>query len=552
MKRLLNILFFFLSILTATAQTSVSKLYQKGDDYLYGENGVTKDPTTAVEYYREAAEKGYAKAQYQLGLCYLAGRGVDKVDSLKAFEWICKSAKQGFAGGQYVVGLFYFNGKIVSPDTVEAVKWFRLAAEQGQVHAQNHLGICYLNGYGVAKKDTTEALKWLHNAAKKDDRLAQCNLGDYYYGQGGEKNIDEALSWYRKSAANGYYYAQFMLGFVYYWNVKYRDYSEAVIWFNKAAEQGHDESQYYLGMCYRHELGVNRIFTEAVKWFRKAAEQGNEKAQKELEELEKYLSSQTPTQVANSTVKNSSVPTTAKKSPAVSQKRLALVVGNSDYPDGRLANPVNDARDISAKLKSLGFDVMEGTTNLNHDKMIMAIADFCEKASRYDVALFFYAGHAVQYQGNNYMIPSGVGISDKFIPQLNVSFEEDLIKELDKSGVKVKIAVLDACRNRPARVDNTKRGYGDNGLSAIGFSSAAAPRGTFLVFSTQSGEEADDGKDAKHSPFTSVLLEEIDKPGVPIFTMFDKVRRLVDEKTNHKQSPFIIPNMFGEDFYFNP
>ncbi len=552
MKRLLNISFFFLSILTATAQTSVSKLYQKGDDYLYGENGVAKDPTTAVEYYREAAEKGYAKAQYQLGLCYLAGRGVDKVDSLKAFEWICKSAKQGFAGGQYVVGLFYFNGKIVSPDTVEAVKWFRLAAEQGDEKAQNHLGVCYKRGRGV-EKNYDKALELFRKAAKQGNRYAQCNLGDSYYkGEGVQKNIDEALMWYRKSADNDYYYAQYMLGFYYYWSTTPRHYEEALLWFRKAAEQGHDESQYYLGMCYRHELGVNRNFTEAVKWFRKAAEQGNEKAQKELEELEKYLNSQTSTQVANSKVENSIVTTTAKKSPAISQKRLALVVGNSDYPDGRLANPVNDARDISAKLKSLGFDVMEGTTNLNHDKMIMAIADFCEKASRYDVALFFYAGHAVQYQGNNYMIPSGVGISDKFIPQLNVSFEEDLIKELDKSGVKVKIAVLDACRNKPTRVDNSKRGYSDNGVSAIGLNPAVAPRGTFLVFSTQSGEEADDGKDAKHSPFTSVLLEEIDKPGVPIFMMFDKVRRLVDEKTNHKQSPFIIPNMFGEDFYFNP
>ena len=552
MNRLITILAFFLCTVSVSAQLSASKLYQKGDDYLFGLNGVAKNPSMAVEYYREAAEKGYGKAQYQLGMCYLSGQGVDKVDSLKALEWIRKAAKQDFAEGQYRMGWFNYKGIIVSSSKVEAVKWFRKAAEQGHDDAQNFLGVCYLNGEGVAKEDVTEALKWFRKAAKKNNRFAQCNLGDYYYGQGGEKNVDEALAWYRKSADNNYYYAQYMLGKDYYWNFKHRDYSEALTWFLKAAEQGHDESQYYLGLCYRHELGVNRNFTEAVKWFRKAAEQGNEKAQKELEELEKYLNSQTSAKVANTTVKNSSAPKTPRTSSAISQKRLALVVGNSDYPDGRLANPVNDARDISAKLKSLGFDVMEGTTNLNHNKMIMAIADFCEKASRYDVALFFYAGHAVQYQGINYMIPSGVSSSSKFIPQLNVSFEEDLMKELDKSGVKVKIAVLDACRNRPARVDNTKRGYGDNGLSAIGFSSAAAPRGTFLVFSTQSGEEADDGKDAKHSPFTSVLLEEIDKPGVPIFTMFDKVRRLVDEKTNHKQSPFIIPNMFGEEFFFKP
>lgn len=549
MNRLITILAFFLCTVSVSAQPSASKLCQKGDDYFFGLNGVAKNPSTAVEYYREAAEKGYGKAQFQLGQCYLIGQGVDKVDSLKAFDWILKSAKQNFAEGQYRIGLFYYEGIIVPSNKVEAVTWFLKAAEQGHDDAQNYLGICYLYGYGVTKKDVTEALKWFRKAAKKNNRFAQCNLGDYYYGQGGEKNVDEALAWYRKSADNNYYYAQYKLGKDYYWNYNY---NEAVIWFNKAAEQGHDESQYYLGLCYRQELGVNRNFTEAVKWFRKAAEQGNEKAQKELEELEKYPNSQTSAKVANTTVKNSSAPITPRTSSAISQKRLALVVGNSDYPDGRLANPVNDARDISAKLKSLGFDVMEGTTNLNHNKMIMAIADFCEKASRYDVALFFYAGHAVQYQGINYMIPSGVSSSSKFIPQLNVSFEEDLMKELDKSGVKVKIAVLDACRNRPARVDNTKRGYGDNGLSAIGFSSAAAPRGTFLVFSTQSGEEADDGKDAKHSPFTSVLLEEIDKPGVPIFTMFDKVRRLVDEKTNHKQSPFIIPNMFGEEFFFKP
>ena len=425
----------------------------------------------------------------------------------------------------------------------------------------NKKGDTYYYGKNGVAQNYAEAVKWYRKAADKGLAVAQFNLGICYtYDIGVDKNYAEAVKWYRKAANQGLAIAQFYLG--YYLNIGQgvtQNYVEAVKWYQKAAGQGLADAQYNLGICYEIGQGVTQNYTEAAKWYRKAAAQGHTNAKTQLVKLEK---SQTPVSKSITETTDSHPPkknpqtikqtTQSSSATEVSQKRLALVIGNSDYPDGRLANPVNDARDISAKLKSLGFDVMSGTTNLNYEQMIRTIMAFCEKASRYDVALFFYAGHAVQYQGINYLMPSNVRISDSFIPQLNVSFEEILMKRLEESGVKVKIAVLDACRNKPTRVDNSKRGYSDNGVSAIGLNPAAAPRGTFLVFSTQSGEEADDGKDAKHSPFTSVLLEEIDKPGVPILTMFDKVRRLVDEKTNHKQSPFIIPNMFGEDFYFNP
>ena len=284
-------------------------------------------------------------------------------------------------------------------------------------------------------------------------------------------------------------------------------------------------------------------------WYHKAADQGNVWAKEQLSLIEQSQSAAAKnlTQTTKKTPQNKNVQTvqqTTKTSPAIaiSQKRLALVVGNSDYPDGRLANPVNDARDISAKLKSLGFDVMPGTTNLDREGMDKQINAFIQKAKNYDVALFFYAGHAIQERGINYLIPAKDNIPDDAIAYRCTDMSE-VMGRLKDSGVKTKIVILDACRTR---IGSTTRGFGDRGLAAM-----SGSEGTFLVFATQPGKEAADGKNERNSPFTSVLLEEIDKPGVPIYQLFHNVKQRVARKTNQQQIPSEVNSLLG-DFYFKP
>jgi TPR repeat protein len=297
------------------------KDYENGLKYLNGE-GVIKDESKAVDFFRNAAERGYAPAQYQLAECYWLSLGVAKdyknhfelmmkwyrksaeqgyapaqaelasqyrlgiicaIDQVEAVKWARKSAEQGNAWGQYNLGECYYNGEGVSKDVVEAVNWYRKSAEQGNVEAQNALGVRYSRGEGVAK-DVVEAVKWYRKSAEQGNTWAQNNLGECYYnGEGVSKDVVEAVNWYRKSAEQGNVEAQNALG------VRYsggegvaKDVVEAVKWYRKSAEQGYAWAQYNLANCYYSGEGVAKDVVEAVKWCRKSAEQGNTWAQNNL------------------------------------------------------------------------------------------------------------------------------------------------------------------------------------------------------------------------------------------------------------------------------
>ena len=441
----------------------------------------------------------------------------------------------------------YYNGKNgVAQNYAEAVKWYRMAADQGNASAQFNLGYCYDMGQGVPQ-DYGEAVKWYRKSADQGYARAQFNLGVCYkQGQGVPLDYGEAVKWYRKAADQGNASAQFNLGYCYDMGQGVpQDYGEAVKWYRKSADQGYARAQCNLGYCYEYGKGVIKDYTEAAKWYRKAADQGYANAKTQLAKLEQSQSAvaKTLTQTTNKTPQNKSgLANKTSPAPASKQKRLALVIGNSDYPDGRLANPVNDARDISAKLKSLGFDVMPGTTNLDREGMDKQINAFIQKAKNYDVALFFYAGHAIQERGINYLIPAKDNIPEDAIAYRCTDMSE-MMGRLKLSGVKTKIVILDACRTR---MGSTTRGFGDRGLAAM-----SGSEGTFLVFATQPGKEAADGKNERNSPFTSVLLEEIDKPGVPIYQLFHNVKQRVARKTNQQQIPSEVNSLLG-DFYFKP
>lgn len=240
--------------------------------------------------------------------------------------------------------------------------------------------------------------------------------------------------------------------------------------------------------------------------------------------------------------------TSAEKTvPAGSERRIALVVGNSKYKGnvGKLDNPRNDAADIALKLRKLGFEVTslyDGTKK----QMNNAVNEFVDKARNYDVALFYYAGHGMQLQtdigGTNYLIPVDAQLVYKCDAEdcINASH---IVSQLEASGCKMRLIVLDACRNLPNLKDCAR------GSSPTGFTQIKSAVGTCIMYSTREGQTASDGR-GRNSPFAEGMLHYLEQPNLPLESFFKKVGEWVDEKTNYQQSPWPSGRIRG-DFYFN-
>lgn len=227
------------------------------------------------------------------------------------------------------------------------------------------------------------------------------------------------------------------------------------------------------------------------------------------------------------------------------EKRLALVIGNSEYTSGRLNNAVNDANKVSAKLKTLGFDVML-KNNASNQAMGEIINDFTDKATNYDVALFYYAGHGIQSEGSNYLIP----VNDNLIKkesdiEYNSQNVNRLLRRLEDSGCRLKIIILDACRNNPF-----ERSW-HRSASSTGLAFLTAPDGTLIAYATSPGSVADDGGNAQNSPYTTAFLQTLDKTELTIFEFFNEVGSIVRRNTNNKQTPWLSTSPIEGNFKFN-
>lgn len=220
--------------------------------------------------------------------------------------------------------------------------------------------------------------------------------------------------------------------------------------------------------------------------------------------------------------------------PIWSDKRVALVIGNSDYATAPLQNPVNDATDLAAKLKQLGFDVTL-QTNLSHSGFETALKDFKDKVNNSDVALLFYAGHGMEINGKNYLIPIDAPIRD--LDQLKYK-SVDAYYALDiLAGAKKKIVILDACRNNPATRDVMH-----GGLAAMNAKNAV------IAYSTSPGMIALDGN-GRNSPFSSALLNALDTKNLTLPQLFQKVGQFVNN-TNPDQTPWYVSSLM-EDVILN-
>ena len=217
---------------------------------------------------------------------------------------------------------------------------------------------------------------------------------------------------------------------------------------------------------------------------------------------------------------------------ALAENRMALVIGNSAYETvTALPNPANDARAMAELLTAAGFDVVSAP-NLSQSGMRQAIANFAGTVSGKGadtVAFVFYAGHGLQVEGENYLVPVDARIqreSDVALQGLRLT---DVMNALGSVPTKARIVVLDACRNNPFSEINKTTG---RGLAIVD-----APTGSLVSYSTAPGTEALDGE-AENSPFTAAFLKAAREPGIPIEQALKRVRSLVHDTTRQQQTPW--------------
>ena len=230
------------------------------------------------------------------------------------------------------------------------------------------------------------------------------------------------------------------------------------------------------------------------------------------------------------------------QTPPPADQRIALVIGNSNYQTApKLANPGNDAQSMSQLLNSAGFEVTQAT-DLTRKDMVRVVQDFTAKVAERGpgtVAMIYYAGHGVQVEGENYLLPVDAKISSPYDLDGNSLRLVDLMGTLDSISSRMRIVVLDACRNNPfPEVNDAGRG-----LAIVD-----APNGSIVGYSTAPGMEAQDG-DGNHSPYTSAFLNIAREPNLPIEQLFKRVRLEVNNATRGRQTPWESSSLTS-DFYF--
>jgi uncharacterized caspase-like protein len=236
---------------------------------------------------------------------------------------------------------------------------------------------------------------------------------------------------------------------------------------------------------------------------------------------------------------------------ASAETRVALVIGNAAYTHApALANPKNDAEGVAASLKRLGFEVLAGTDldKPSMDRLMQAFADKLEKA---EVALVFYAGHGLQVNGRNYLVP----VDGKLDKESDLVFQAtalDTLQGLMEQGPRTSIMILDACRDNPL-ARNLARTMGTRSTSiGRGLGATQAGVGTLIVYATQPGNVALDGETGANSPFTAALLTHLETKGLEVRQVLTRVRQAVIEKTRGKQVPWDSSSLTGDFFFVAP
>jgi uncharacterized caspase-like protein len=231
--------------------------------------------------------------------------------------------------------------------------------------------------------------------------------------------------------------------------------------------------------------------------------------------------------------------------PANAEKRVALVMGNSAYQNvNRLANPGNDSDAMATTLRNAGFDVVDLKRDLNANAMRRALRDFSDNARDADVAIVYYAGHGIEIDGINYLIPVDA-VLERDIDAFDEAIPLDRLMAVIEPARQLRLVILDACRDNPFS-KTMKRTIG---MRAIGRGLArvepASPN-TLIAFAAKAGSTASDGE-GKYSPFTASLVKYLTRPGLDLRRAFGFARDEVLKATNNRQEPFVYGSLGGDD-----
>jgi hypothetical protein len=226
--------------------------------------------------------------------------------------------------------------------------------------------------------------------------------------------------------------------------------------------------------------------------------------------------------------------------PVWAAERVALLIGNNNYASTPLRNAVNDAKDLSEALKELGFQVIV-RENASRRDMIEAIREFDKALEGAQTALFFYAGHAMQFKDRNYLIPIDAAMgSEEDITFFSVEVAQ-IFDRMDRARTRFNFLILDACRDNPFAASFK--------LSSTGLAQMSSPSGTLIAYATSPGSVAADGF-GRNGIYTKHIIQNIKVPDLPVEIMFKRVREGVERETRRLQTPWDSSSLKG-DFAFN-
>ena len=235
---------------------------------------------------------------------------------------------------------------------------------------------------------------------------------------------------------------------------------------------------------------------------------------------------------------------------ALAEKRVAFVVGNSNYQNVvALTNPANDADAMTEMFRKAAFDVVESRRDLKNTEIRRALRDFTEKARDADIAVIYYAGHGIEVDGTNYLIPVDA-VLDRDTDAYDEAISLDRILQAIEPAKQLRLVILDACRDNPF-AKTMKRTVASRALGRGLVGIEPSRPNTLIAFAAKGGSTAADG-DSRNSPFTMALLKYLSQPGLELGKAFRLVRDEVMNATGNRQEPFVYGSLGGNDVALVP
>lgn len=482
--------------------------------------------------YKAKAERGDALAQAWVAKAYFEGIWNVTKNGQLAYYWAAESDAQNNDWGSYFLACCYSNGIWVAQDYNKAYSlFFKSFRNSGGKNsgAAFDLGCCYLYARGVTA-DNEQAFYYFKKAYELNPGYIDWYASCYEYGYGTDKDIPYALSLYRKSNSE---FARQRIR-----ELENDNPVEQLATISFSSPTISSTTSYNLRAGIKSSCKITNVSVSVnnARGIDVVVNDGNDFTLNKNLQLNTGSNTITVsvTNCAGTATKSFVVNVQGNPPQPVPDKRVAIVIGNSNYPQAPLTNPVNDATDMAAKLRLLGFDVTL-QTNLSHSGFDNSLKSFKSKANYCDVALLYYAGHGMEIDGNNYLIPVDAPIND--IDQLKYK-SVDAYYALDiLSGAKKKIIILDACRNNPST-----RGALHGGLAAMNATNA------LIAYSTSPGKTAADGS-GRNSPYTYALLNALNNKNLTLPQLFQMVAKNVSaQKTG--QIPWYVSSLV-EDVILN-